>query len=312
MNQVVDYPSQFNPFQQQQHQQQQPAPLHSAQAHFFPNGPSPAAGQAFPHPPYPGGRFPTPAQQHGATPAGFGIGTGALPPHSGGMMMPGHHNPYTSAPYSQSIAAPSVTATPVQRAVTHSATPPLQVSPNVNLAQRLQQAQAQASQQPSMPAPSPARPNSGHATSANLSPQPASPGASQAREKERLALLLDINVELLQEINKLQAQGQGGAMNPQQAALYKANGQSDKMASDLYIHQTDMHQKKPGQPPAHPPSFIYPPPNMPSLQEKYAALRKLFPGWQGRDGPQQQQQSPQHMGMGGQNASSHAPNPVMA
>lgn len=147
----------------------------------------------------------------------------------------GHHNPYTSAPYSQSIAAPSVTATPVQRAVTHSATPPLQVSPNVNLAQRLQQAQAQASQQPSMPAPSPARPNSGHATSANLSPQPASPGASQAREKERLALLLDINVELLQEINKLQAQGQGGAMNPQQAALYKANGQSDKMASDLYI-----------------------------------------------------------------------------
>lgn len=36
-------------------------------------------------------------------------------------------------------------------------------------------------------------------------------------------------------MNKLQANGKGGAPNPQQAAAMKAQGLSDKIAADEYI-----------------------------------------------------------------------------
>ncbi|KAF4549049.1 Hypothetical protein D9617_24g017640 [Elsinoe fawcettii] len=139
--------------------------------------------------------------------------------------------------------------------------------------------------------------------------QPSSPqsAAHAAREKERVTLLLDINLELLQEMNKLQAEGKGGAPTPQLAAAQKAQGGSDKLASDEYIqvfyrvssnitylyNQPDMQLLDPrnaGQAPQkkgppHPPQFMWAPPHMQSLNEKYAALRKLFPGWLGRYPP---------------------------
>lgn len=91
-----------------------------------------------------------------------------------------------------------------------------------------------------MAAPSPARPQSGPQTPAKPPSQPQSPQSAQSaanytRERERLALLLEINVELLHEINKLQSQGQGGATNPQQAVLFRAQGMPDKMASEDYL-----------------------------------------------------------------------------
>lgn len=65
---------------------------------------------------------------------------------------------------------------------------------------------------------------------------PRSP-ASDAREKERLELLLEINLELLQEMQKLQGQGKGGA-SPSHAQLLKDQGQTAQMASEEFIQYT--------------------------------------------------------------------------
>lgn len=76
-----------------------------------------------------------------------------------------------------------------------------------------------------------------HTPSARSHSQPLSPQsqASQAREKERIALLLEINAELLQEMHSLQSQGKGGAQSQEAAALLKKQGLPDKLASDEYV-----------------------------------------------------------------------------
>lgn len=35
--------------------------------------------------------------------------------------------------------------------------------------------------------------------------------------------------------------------------------------------------------PSHPPHFMHAPPHLTVLEDKYAALRQLFPGWVGKD-----------------------------
>lgn len=70
------------------------------------------------------------------------------------------------------------------------------------------------------------------------SSQPQSPQAavaSQAREQQRVSLLLAINARLLGQVNVLQAQGKGGALNPGQLELYRKQGVAAKMASDEYL-----------------------------------------------------------------------------
>jgi len=79
---------------------------------------------------------------------------------------------------------------------------------------------------------SPAGSTKDSSTSQPQSPQTAS---SQAREKERVRLLLEINLELLQEVQNLQAQGKGGAQNAQAAQYMKAQGMPDKVASEQYL-----------------------------------------------------------------------------
>ena len=49
-----------------------------------------------------------------------------------------------------------------------------------------------------------------------------------------MTLLLDINVELLQELHRLQAQGSGGAFSQEAAAVLKRHGLQDTLASDEY------------------------------------------------------------------------------
>lgn len=69
--------------------------------------------------------------------------------------------------------------------------------------------------------------------------QPQSPNSvvSTAREQERIALLMDINMELLRELNELQTQGKGGAQSVQQAEMLRSKGQPDKMASEEFLQQ---------------------------------------------------------------------------
>ncbi|THX32925.1 hypothetical protein D6D02_07288 [Aureobasidium pullulans] len=189
------------------------------------------------------------------------------------QQMPGGFAPGVP-PYSQSMspsAVMSMTASPSHRVSPYAASAVAQGSP----------------QQSPMAAPQ-SRPV--HSPSAAASP------ANLSQEKERIALLLDINVELLQEMHRLQAQGKGGATSQSAAAHLKSQGLPDALASDEYtqvylrLHanlgyvcgQTD-NQSKPGSSP-HPPSYVTAPPNMPQIEPKYAKLRALFPGWAGKDG----------------------------
>ncbi|KAK5722076.1 hypothetical protein LTR17_014424 [Elasticomyces elasticus] len=127
--------------------------------------------------------------------------------------------------------------------------------------------------------------------SASSSPiTPLSPG-SQNREQQRVTLLLEINVIMLEEVNRLQMEGKGGAISPQIQAQMREKGQNADLASEDYIQvlrrvqanlgylmpvaQNDMQKTARG------PAYITAPPHMPQLQTKYDQLKELFPDWQG-------------------------------
>ncbi|KAF2158036.1 hypothetical protein K461DRAFT_274282 [Myriangium duriaei CBS 260.36] len=185
-------------------------------------------------------------------------------------------------------------------------------TPAPSLSSQQQQTGTASPQKYSMAAPPlPASVQRQHSPQSGSNPsvsQPSSPHSTSntALERERVGLLLEINTALLEEMNSLLAQGKGGAVNQQQAALLKSQGLPNKMAADEYVQtfyrlqtnlsylysQPDMqalNPQKQAQPqqsnkgPTHPPHFMHPPPHMPSLGDKYGALRKLFPGWSGKD-----------------------------
>lgn len=125
---------------------------------------------------------------------------------------------------------------------------------------------------------------------------PQSPVSSQ-QEAERIQLLLEINAELFEEINNLQAQGKGGALSSKQAEELRASNMDPSMASEEYINAlrraqanlswlapkgTNMTAHTQNQLPG--PAYMLAPPHMPQLQTKYDRLRALFPGWIGLDG----------------------------
>ncbi|KAK4933237.1 hypothetical protein LTR28_011297 [Elasticomyces elasticus] len=112
-----------------------------------------------------------------------------------------------------------------------------------------------------------------------------------------MALLLDINNDLLQELMALYTSGKGGATSLQQKAVLESHGMPSEMASEEYIAcarrmqanlaylcgQADQHWT-PGKKPPASPAHMTPPPHMTSLLDKYARLKTLFPGWYGLDG----------------------------
>nr|POE93483.1 hypothetical protein CFP56_19495 [Quercus suber] len=129
-------------------------------------------------------------------------------------------------------------------------------------------------------------------STAGSSPRPPQSPSSQNREQERISLLLGINVDLLQEVHRLQAEGKGGATSPQQQMQLKQQGQPDGMASDEYIQCLRRVQANlgylmpkarddPQKTTPHGPMYMSPPPHMPQLQVKYEQLVSLFPGWSG-------------------------------
>ncbi|KXL49273.1 hypothetical protein M433DRAFT_141629 [Acidomyces richmondensis BFW] len=171
---------------------------------------------------------------------------------------------------------------------------------------------------PPTPAVSTTAPNPPTASSKPPTPPyPSNPDGGSI-EQQRAALLLDINISLLQEVNALQAAGKGGATSPQQAAQLIAQGQSGDLAAPEYVDvlrrvqaniaylapraSGDVSKMVKG--PAH----MTPPAHMPQLQPKYDRLRELFPGWLGYDLRQQQQLQQQ----GSQSGASPRPNGMNA
>ena len=217
------------------------------------------------------------------------------------LLVPPHQsNAYATVGFPQSVTASS--STPRHQGLAHAPSPsPFNFpSPTAQIMNQLPGQSAQNLAMAAPPTPQAAQTQlQSPRSSLNSHSQPPSPGQAvpPGREKERITLLLEINVELLQEIHNLQAQGKGGAQSAAQAEAFRSKGLPDAIASQDYIQilcrlhanlgylcaQSDL--QKPGSKVPHPPSFMKAPPNMPVLEEKYTELRRLFPGWVGRDGP---------------------------
>ncbi|OCK84517.1 hypothetical protein K432DRAFT_378543 [Lepidopterella palustris CBS 459.81] len=149
---------------------------------------------------------------------------------------------------------------------------------------------------------------------------PVSPDAQirdQGRDRERVAVLLDINSELLQEIVSLQAQGKAGHIGQMPPPKEEGKPEPDlKPASKEYVDcmrrlQANLSYLATTAERAHKPSQVIPPgpaimsvpSSYPALSDLYTKLQALFPGWRGQQlkaspGPQrpnmqQMQQNPQ-------------------
>lgn len=165
--------------------------------------------------------------------------------------------------------------------------------------QQQQQSQQQQQQQQQQQRRSQTPAGAAVAAAAVASPQTQ---AAIARERARIATLLDINSALLQEVIRLQADGKGGAVvntSPtQQQGGAPTEGQQTpspefidcmrRLQANLgYLASiADRHKKPGGVPPA--PAIMTPPPSLPSLKEPYAKLAELFRGAM----PAQQQPRP--------------------
>ncbi|KAK4893723.1 hypothetical protein LTR27_007970 [Elasticomyces elasticus] len=207
-------------------------------------------------------------------------------------MMPaqvaGQQHPHTSTASSVPAQAPTGPA-PQLAQLGHkaSASPQPRKSPNAA------SIQSPPNKYPMAAPPLPQSPANQQATSQSKSSSPTTPlsPGSQNREQQRVTLLLEINVIMLEEVNRLQMEGKGGAISPQIQAQMREKGQNADLASEDYIQvlrrvqanlgylmpvaQNDMQKTARG------PAYITAPPHMPQLQTKYDQLKELFPDWQG-------------------------------
>ncbi len=149
-----------------------------------------------------------------------------------------------------------------------------------------------APQLPNSPAKQQSADNSTNASIASPA-TPQSPG-SRTLEQQRVVLLLSINSDLLDEANRLQAQGSGGATSEKHQQMLQQTGQDGKYATPEYMqcmryvqaniaYLAPKAQQQPGMKTQPGPAYMRPPPQMPQLREKYEQLRELFPGWQGME-----------------------------
>ncbi|KAK5682312.1 hypothetical protein LTS10_005438 [Elasticomyces elasticus] len=200
----------------------------------------------------------------------------------------GQQQPHTTTASSVPAQAPTGSAPQLaQLGHTASALPQPRKSPNAA------SIQSPPNKYPMAAPPLPQSPANQQAASQSASSSPTTPlsPGSQNREQQRVTLLLEINVIMLEEVNRLQMEGKGGAISPQIQAQMREKGQNADLASEDYIQvlrrvqanlgylmpvaQNDMQKTARG------PAYITAPPHMPQLQTKYDQLKELFPDWQG-------------------------------
>ncbi|KAK5714419.1 hypothetical protein LTR15_010601 [Elasticomyces elasticus] len=254
----------------------QPAPYQSVTPHL-PNSSAQTARQAF-----------SPARQDRYD----GGNAAEMASTADNTMMParvaGQQHPHTTTASSVPAQAPTGPAPQLaQLGHTASASPQPRKSPNAA------SVQSPPNKYPMAAPPLPQSPANQQAASQSISSSPTTPlsPGSQNREQQRVTLLLEINVIMLEEVNRLQMEGKGGAISPQIQAQMRDKGQNADLASEDYIQvlrrvqanlgylmpvaQNDMQKTARG------PAYITAPPHMPQLQTKYDQLKELFPDWQG-------------------------------
>ena len=146
---------------------------------------------------------------------------------------------YSSAPYSQAISPPAVSAAQKFNQFHKTASPSNNhISPYATPQNHQYSSHSEPSQQHPMAAPPTSQPQISQPipqSSMKAVPQsPVSPVA-QAREKERVTLLLEINSELLQEIVSLQGQGKAGHIGPMPPKEEGKKESDIKPASKEYV-----------------------------------------------------------------------------
>ncbi|KAF2195332.1 hypothetical protein K469DRAFT_698908 [Zopfia rhizophila CBS 207.26] len=296
--------------------------------------------------------------QAGGFPLASSMGGGTVTSSNNAMMQPGNlsqhqlhsaraalhqqqqsPSPYSSAPFSQGLSSPAVSAAQ-KFGQYHKAASPSNSSNHIS-PYATPQAQQQSPhltpshhQQPqnqhSMAAPPTTQPMQTQTqTPVKAVPRsPVSPGA-QAREKERMTVLLEINNVLLMEVVDLQTQGKAGHVG-QAVPPVKEDGKPDtdkqqpakeyvecmrRLQCNLaYLAQNAEKNHKPNQPIQPGPAIMTIPQSPPQLVELYIKLQGLYPGWKGqqkaspgpqRPNPMQQQQA---MSAGMQNNTMQPPN----
>ncbi|KAF2233779.1 hypothetical protein EV356DRAFT_503320 [Viridothelium virens] len=286
----------------------------SPQAPFFTTGPHapsfPAQVAPSPGPP----RLQQPGQHPynggGSLPMGPHMAAGNVP-NGSGMMQPGFQqfggqHPYSTGPQSQGISPTSIPG-PQGHSIATSASS-RHISPYANPQNNGSQPQTpvhtQTPQQRPMAAPAPPvhAQNGQVAAYPMKAPAPApapatplSPGA-QARERDRVILLLDINRVLLQEVLKLQQEGKTGPLpqpgqNPEEAGGKEGEPRASQeyiqamrrlQANLAYLAATVDRNHKPQASVPQGPAIMEPLITCPPTVEMYSQLQKLFPGWKGQ------------------------------
>ncbi|KAL2832792.1 hypothetical protein BJY01DRAFT_225686 [Aspergillus pseudoustus] len=224
----------------------------------------------------------------------------AVPMQPGGAMMPSgfpQQSPGPHGNFSSPLTQPPVTGAFPQPTTSTISTPSTQA---LSFPQNMASGSAKnvVSSQQQIPAQQAAPHNA---------PQSAQSQAVTAREKERVAVLLEINSLLLQEAINLQSSGKTGGP-PAQASqdsnpspTSESNADKNAQRSPEYMNcmrrlqvnlaylatVADKGKKGGVVPPA--PAIMTPPPNLPAIAELYNKLNELFPraanAAQGNGGP---------------------------
>ncbi|KAF2785694.1 hypothetical protein K505DRAFT_221887, partial [Melanomma pulvis-pyrius CBS 109.77] len=220
-------------------------------------------------------------------------------------------SPYSTAPYAQALASPahqqfvqnrqtaspssaSTSVTPYATSRAQQPSPSL-VPSNANSQQ--QPMSLPSSQPPSQPPPSllqsQSQPMAQVQTPVKATPpSPLSPVA-QAREKDRMTTLLEINNLLIQEVVELQSQGRAGHIGPPppegDKQVQPAKEYVDcmrRLQSNLsFLAQNAEKHNKPNHPIQPGPAIMVVPASPPELVELYTKLQELYPGWKGQGAP---------------------------
>ncbi|KAI9932629.1 hypothetical protein ASPWEDRAFT_166284 [Aspergillus wentii DTO 134E9] len=276
--------------QQQQHHTGYPVTTQSphGQLPFYPN----------PMPPFPQSKTPSQQQQQQHS---FGAVPMQQPGGPGGAMMPsgfpqhpsGPHANFSAPPFAQppvpttmsQFLPPQGTSTSSIPTTAAHAFPQNMASVSANNMLPAQQRPVQL-QQPPQPQPQ-AQPQP---NPAQAEPQ----GPAAAREKARVATLLDINSMLLEEVVNLRAAGKAGGPPVPQDGSPAADPEAAKgpvqkpspeyiecmrrlQANLAYLATIADRAKKSGGVPPPGPAIMTPPPNMSSMNEIYSKLNELFP-----------------------------------
>ncbi|KAL5389194.1 hypothetical protein DPSP01_002508 [Paraphaeosphaeria sporulosa] len=206
----------------------------------------------------------------------------------------GQASPYSSAPFAQALASPAHqqfiqnrnTASPATSQHTNTASPyatPQQThSPSVPATQGMNPPTSQ---------PAAAQPMASQTPTKALPQSPVSP-VSQAREKQRIDTLLEINQVLIQQVMELYEQGKAGHIGPAPDA--KQEGEKAQQPSPEYrdymrrlqanlafLAQNAEKHTKPNQNIMPGPAIMVAPSSPDDLVKLYSRLQSLFPGWKG-------------------------------